>query len=86
MENEEVYTTTMSNKGQVVIPDPIKRRRGLKAGTKFAVTSTPELVIFKKIELPSAKEMLEDAFREGERQAKKLGIKNESDVQKRMIR
>ena len=83
---EQVDVTTLSPKGQVVIPDRIRKLRHLHAGSKFAVTSTPEMLIFKKISVPTASEMLEEVLREGSAQAKKLGISNERGVLKRMTR
>ncbi len=83
---EDVDVTTLSPKGQVVIPDRIRKKRKLRPGTKFAVSSTKELVIFKRIEVPSASEMLEEVLKEGSAHAKKLGIHNEGDALKRMLR
>lgn len=83
---EEVEVTTLSPKGQVVVPGSIRKRRHLHAGAKFAVTSTPEMLIFKKIDVPTASEMLEEVLKEGTAHAKKLGIASERDVLKRMSR
>ncbi|MFH1199569.1 MAG: AbrB/MazE/SpoVT family DNA-binding domain-containing protein [Candidatus Micrarchaeota archaeon] len=83
---EDVDVTTLSPKGQVVIPDRIRKLRHLHAGAKFAVTSTPEMLIFKKISVPTASEMLEQVLKEGSAHAKKLGIRNEHDALKRMQR
>ncbi len=86
MEMEEVEVTTLSPKGQVVIPDRIRKLRHLHPGTKFAVTSTQEMLVFKKIEVPTASEMLEEILKEGSAHAKKLGIRSERDVLKRISR
>ena len=83
---EEVDVTTLSPKGQVVIPDRIRRLRHLHPGIKFAVTSTSEMLIFKKISVPTASEMLEGVLKEGSAHAKKLGIGSERGVLKRMPR
>lgn len=51
-------TTTLSSKGQVVIPEEIRSRLGLEAGTQFVVIADRDVVIFKVLEPPSL-----DAFK-----------------------
>ncbi len=46
-------TTTLSSKGQVVIPEEIRARLGLEAGTQFVVLADRDVVIFKVLEAPS---------------------------------
>ncbi len=41
----EVAATKMSSKGQVVIPEEIRNRLGLKAGTKFVVVGSEDTLI-----------------------------------------
>ena len=52
----DAATTTLSSKGQVVIPEEIRSRLGLKAGTKFVVVADRDAVIFKVLEPPSLEE------------------------------
>ncbi|HEX5327552.1 MAG TPA: AbrB family transcriptional regulator [Acetobacteraceae bacterium] len=40
-------TTTLSTKGQVILPMAIRRRRHWDAGTRFIVEDTPEGVLLK---------------------------------------
>jgi len=40
-----VATTRMSSKGQVVIPEGIRKRLGLKAGSQFVVVGDRDTVI-----------------------------------------
>jgi AbrB family looped-hinge helix DNA binding protein len=49
-------TTTLSSKGQVVIPEEIRRQLGLEAGAQFVVIGDRDVVIFKRLEPPSLKE------------------------------
>ncbi|MCA9764379.1 MAG: AbrB/MazE/SpoVT family DNA-binding domain-containing protein [Gemmatimonadetes bacterium] len=49
-------TTTLSSKGQVVIPEEIRTRLGLEAGAQFVVVADRDVVIFKRLEPPSLKE------------------------------
>jgi len=49
-------TTKMSSKGQVVIPEDIRKRLNLKAGSQFVVMGEDGVVILKAIEAPSMKD------------------------------
>jgi len=66
-------TTTLSSKGQVVIPEEIRIRLGLKAGAQFVVLGDRDVVIFKVLEPPARDEF--DALVGRARQvAKKTGL------------
>ena len=73
-------TTKMSSKGQVVIPEDIRRRLNLSEGTQFVVTGKDDVVILKAISEPSMDEF-ESLIQEARAQAKKAGLKK-SDVTK----
>ena len=47
--------TSMSSRGQVVIPLDIREQLGLKEGEKFVVVGENDTVILKKITMPSFK-------------------------------
>jgi AbrB family looped-hinge helix DNA binding protein len=49
-------TTTLSSKGQVVIPEEIRERLGLKPGAQFVVIAERDVVIFKVLGPPSLRE------------------------------
>jgi AbrB family looped-hinge helix DNA binding protein len=49
-------TTKMTSKGQVVIPDQIRRYLGLKTGAQFVVMGEDDVVILKTIKKPSMTE------------------------------
>ena len=51
-----VSTTKMSSKGQVVIPENIRRNLNLKAGAQFIVIGDKGVVILKSITPPSIEE------------------------------
>jgi len=54
-------TTTVSAKGQVVLPKPIRRALSWKAGTRLTVESTPEGVTLKRLPVfPGTR--IEDVF------------------------
>ena len=49
-------TTTLSSKGQVVIPEEIRIQLGLEPGAQFVVIADRDVVIFKLLEPPSLKD------------------------------
>ena len=51
----DAATTTLSSKGQVVIPEEIRARLGLKAGAQFVVVGDRDVVVFKVLEPPVAR-------------------------------
>jgi len=52
---EEPEVTTISEKGQVVIPQSIRKELGIKPKTKFLVFGRGDIVIMKRLELPDVK-------------------------------
>ncbi len=51
-----VATTTLSSKGQVVIPEEIRLQLCLEPGTEFVVIADRDVVIFKVLAPPALKE------------------------------
>lgn len=49
-------TTTLSSKGQVVIPEEIRIQLGLEPGAQFVVIADRDVVIFKVLAPPSLKD------------------------------
>lgn len=47
MATPEKTTTTVSTKGQVILPQAIRRKRNWNAGTKLIVEDTPDGVLLK---------------------------------------
>jgi len=47
-----VATTKLSSKGQVVIPEEIRRRLGLEVGDQFVVIGEGDVVVLKSIAAP----------------------------------
>ena len=48
-----IATTKMSSKGQVVIPEEVRKRLGLESGSQFVVLGHDDTVILKSITQPS---------------------------------
>ena len=71
-------TTKMSSKGQIVIPEDIRKRLGLKTGAQFIVVGKNDVVILKSIAQPSMAEF-DQLISDARKQARKVGIKK-SDI------
>ncbi len=71
-------TTKMTSKGQVVIPEDIRKRFGLKSGAQFVVVGQKDVVILKTITQPSMIEF-DQLVSEARKQARKVGMKK-SDI------
>ena len=77
---QDPSTTRMSSKGQVVIPEEVRKRLGLKAGTKFVVVAEGDVVILKTLSSPSMDEF-DELIARARKQAKEAGLKR-SDIKK----
>ncbi|MEN8008647.1 MAG: AbrB/MazE/SpoVT family DNA-binding domain-containing protein [Candidatus Krumholzibacteriota bacterium] len=73
-------TTKMSSKGQVVIPEEIRKQLGLTPGTQFVVVGDRDVVILKALSPPSLNEF-DGLIRKARRQAKQANMKR-SDIKK----
>jgi len=69
-----VSTTKMSSKGQVVIPENIRKQLNLKVGSQFVVVGEKDVVILKNISSPSLDEF-GDLIAEARKKGKQAGIK-----------
>ena len=70
----EIATTKMSSKGQVVIPEVVRKRLGLETGVQFVVVGEKDTVILKAISPPSLAEF-DKLSAQARRQARKVGMK-----------
>ena len=71
-------TTRMSSKGQVVIPETIRKQLNLKAGAQFVVVGEDDVVILKMIKLPSM-DTFDQLIYQARQQAKSAGLRR-SDI------
>ena len=76
----QIATTRLSSKGQVVIPEDVRKELGLEPGAQFVVMGEGDVVILKKIEAPDRQEFLALAAKV-RRQARRAGMKR-SDIKK----
>ena len=79
-----VSTTKMSSKGQVVIPENIRKQLNLKAGAQFIVVGEKDVVILKNITPPSFDEF-DDLISEARKKGKQAGIRR-SDIGDAILR
>ena len=75
-----VATTTLSSKGQVVIPEDVRNALGLEPGAQFVVMGDGDVVILKRIETPAKTEFRALAAKV-RGQARRAGL-NPADVQR----
>ena len=71
----DAATTTLSSKGQVVIPEEIRARLGLKAGAQFVVVGDRDVVVFKVLEPPALRDF-ESLAGQARRAAKRTGLRS----------
>ena len=71
-------TTRMSSKGQIVIPEQIRKQLGLKSGSRFIVVGDKDVVILKNITAPTM-DQFDTLIKSARKQAKTAGLKK-SDV------
>ena len=71
-------TTKMSSKGQVVIPESIRKQLNLRTGEQFVVVGEKDVIILKSISPPSLGEF-DKLIVEARKKGKQAGIKK-SDI------
>jgi AbrB family looped-hinge helix DNA binding protein len=75
-----IATTKLSSKGQIVIPEDVRKELGLEPGAQFVVMGEGDVVILKKIEAPDRREFLALA-KKVRGQARRAGMKR-TDIKK----
>jgi len=75
---KEVATARMSSKGQVVIPENIRKKLGLTGGSQFIVIGEDDVVIMKTITRPSMRDF-DSLAKKARKQARAAGM-TRSDV------
>ena len=76
----EPEITTMSERGQVVIPQAVRERLGLKPKTKLLVYGEKDTIILKKLYLPNVREEWERIKKIMDKRIKKYGELTEEDI------
>jgi AbrB family looped-hinge helix DNA binding protein len=76
---EEPEVTTISEKGQVVIPQSIRKKLGIKPKNKFLVYAKGDTIIMKKLQLPNLQKEWADIFKLMDKKEPNL---SEEEIQK----
>lgn len=71
---DTIATTRMSSKGQVVIPEAIRKQLNLKEGVQFVVVGEGDVVILKAITATSL-ESFDTLIQRARQQAEAAGLK-----------
>ena len=71
---EAIATTRMSSKGQVIIPEIIRKRLKLEEGIQFIVVGDADVIILKAITAPNLDEF-DALIKRARQQAKESGLK-----------
>lgn len=71
---ETLEITTMTTRGQVVIPQAVREALEISSGTRFAVAGEGDTIILKKLEIPSKWE-LKSLLAQSRKAARKSGLK-----------
>ena len=79
MEENDVELVKMSEKGQLVVPQEIRKRSNLIPGERFIAFPILDGVLFKKVEIPKVKLDFESLSKEIGSQFKKNKVK-EGDI------
>ncbi len=75
-----VATTRVSSKGQVVIPEAVRKEFGIQQGTQYVVTGNEQGLLFTIVK-PPPREEFDRLLRRARAQAKAAGMKP-SDVRR----
>ncbi len=74
---EEPEITTMSEKGQVVIPQELRKYLGIKPKTRFAVFVIDNNIVMRKLDMPDIKKEWNSIFQSMDKKGLKL---DENDI------
>jgi AbrB family looped-hinge helix DNA binding protein len=66
--------TKLSQKGQIVIPNTVRKSLGLKEGMKFLVVGLGDTIVLRRLELNEEKARLKHLLAESRDRAEKIGF------------
>jgi AbrB family looped-hinge helix DNA binding protein len=81
---ETVATTRMSSKGQIVIPETIRKRLNLKEGAQFVVVGEGDVVILKALTAPRM-DTFDALIQQARQQAKNAGLER-ADIARAVLK
>ena len=80
-QNEKADVTVVSEKGQVVIPQTIRKKLGIGPKTKLLVYGYQDAVIMKKLEVPDMTKELEAMYKRIDKRTAKHGEPTQDEVE-----
>ncbi|MBI4257723.1 MAG: AbrB/MazE/SpoVT family DNA-binding domain-containing protein [Thaumarchaeota archaeon] len=66
--------TRLSEKGQVVIPNEMRKRMKLKEGTRFVILGLDDTLVLRKLELSQERLRLKSLLAKSREKARKVGF------------
>lgn len=72
-QNEKADITVVSEKGQVVIPQTIRKKLGIGPKTKLLIYGYQDAIIMKKLEVPNVTKELEAMYKRIDKKIAKYG-------------
>ncbi len=75
--------TRLSEKGQIVIPNELRKQMGLREGTRFIVMGLEDTIVLRKLELPQERMRLKRLLERSRKMAEQVGF-TEKEVDRLM--
>src|ERR1700690_4165432 len=79
-QNEKADVTVLSEKGQVVIPQNIRKKLGIGPRTKLLIYGYQDAVIMKKLEVPDVTKELEEIYKRVNEKIEKDGELSNDEI------
>ncbi|PIW32374.1 MAG: hypothetical protein COW27_04330 [Nitrosopumilales archaeon CG15_BIG_FIL_POST_REV_8_21_14_020_37_12] len=76
--SQDLEITTMSEKGQVVIPQLLRKEMNLKAKTRFIVMRKGDIIVMKTLRIPDVQKEWDNIFKKMD--SKKISISDKEIV------
>lgn len=73
----QVELTRISEKGQIVIPSPLRKEMKISKSDQFLIFGEDNTIILKKIEKPSIKKTFDEMAKPLQKAAKQAGLSRE---------